>query len=341
MRIALIFSLLILISCKKQQYASPNDVKDVISEDDTLVPYLPKIKTVQVNTIGYFDALTGGIISSSGKDSILSKGVCWGKDSILNISLNTKSVDGKGWGDFTSKISGLDYGTTYYVKSYATNSFGTSYGNLEKFQTSLPLFKNGNGVKDVDGNSYKTIILGDQEWMSENLAVSKLNDGTEIPYVYDISSWYLTKSFAMCLYDNLLTNKDKFGYLYNGYVVETNKICPTGWHVPVRKDWEKLLLTVGSDNVAGGKLKYAGLDQWVSPNSFATNISGFNGKGAGIRTKDGYFVNKFKDGFFWTNESVEIPYHKLFYRQLNYAVGYFYETTEYPALGASIRCVKD
>jgi uncharacterized protein (TIGR02145 family) len=341
MRIAFIFTFLILLSCKKQQDSSTNDIKNVISEVDTLLPYLPKIKTVQVNTIGCFDAMSGGIIISSGKDNILTKGVCWSKDSTFNSTLITKTIDGKGFGDFTSKITGLEYGTTYYLKSYASNSFGTAYGNLEKFQTSLPLFKNGNGVKDIDGNSYKTIILGDQEWMSENLAVSKLNDGTEIPYVYDIPSWYLTKSFALCLYENELTNKAKFGCLYNGYVVETNKVCPTGWHVPIRKDWEKLLSILGSDNVAGGKLKYTGLDQWVAPNSFATNISGFNGKGAGLRTKEGYFVNKYKDGFFWTNESIEIPYHKLFYRQLNYAVGYFYETNEYPGLGASIRCVKD
>ena len=327
-------------SCKKE-FVSTDDNKTTIGNIDTLKEYLPKIKTIKVKTIGCFDAISGGEIISSGKDSILLKGICWSKDSIFNISVNTKTNEGKGWGNFESKITSLEYGNIYYVRAYATNSFGTSYGNLEKFQTSFPLFKNGGGVKDIDGNDYQTIILGDQEWMSENLVVSKLNDGTEIPYIYDNTSWALSSSFSKCLYENKSENLSKFGYLYNGYVVETNKICPIGWHVPKKMDWNKLITFLGTENIVGGKLKYSGLENWVSPNMYATNISGFNAKGVGFRTIQGVFVNKYKDGFFWTNESVEVPYHKLYYRQLNYLVGNFYEPNEYPSLGASIRCVKD
>jgi uncharacterized protein (TIGR02145 family) len=331
------FLCLFFVSCNKE-YADPTPKTN---EDDTLTPYLPKVKTLPVNTISYFDALSGGEILSMGEDSVIQKGVCWSKTSDVSLK-SSKTVDGKGMTSYVSKIVDLEYGTTYYVRAYATNFYGTSYGNMITFSTNNPLFTSGNGVKDVEGNSYESIIIGNQEWMSENLRTTKLNDGTSIPYVYDNSTWNYTKSPGYCVYNNDNSNINNFGMLYNGYTVETNKLCPTGWHVPIQEDWQKLSAFLGGDDVAGGKLKIRSKTLWTTPNTEATNISGFSAVGGGLRTTTGLFVNKFIDATFWTNEeNIIVPYHQLHFRYIKHATGNFYPSSSYNELGASVRCIKD
>lgn len=337
----LILLLIIVSSCKKQ-YATPPVVgNNSNNKEDTLIPYLPKIITTNVNTISYFDALSGGQILSSGFDSIISKGVCWGKDSLITInSLNTNN--GKGSMSFQSKLTDLEYGTTYFVRAYATNSYGTSYGDILSFKTSLPLFVKGGGVKDIDGNNYQTIIINNQEWMAENLKTTKLNDGSIIPYPYENISWLNIKSPGYCIYDNNTKFKDEFGCLYNGYTIETNKLCPTGWHVPIKSEWEVMNQFLGGDNVSGGSFKFKGDVYWAKPNIGATNLSGFSAKGSGVRTGGGYFVNKTKEECFWINEANKlVPYHQLFNTSLKYSVTNLYFSSSYLDQGFSVRCVKN
>ena len=140
----------------------------------------------------------------------------------------------------------------------------------------------GPNITDVDGNSYKTVYIGQQQWMAENLKVSKYNDGSTIPNVTGINEWLNLTSGAWSYYNNDAVNNVKYGKLYNWYVVSktTNgnkNVCPQGWHVSTGIEWAILTDYLGGLNIAGGKLKEAGLLNWSNPNKDATNSSLFTG----------------------------------------------------------------
>jgi hypothetical protein len=94
-------------------------------------------------------------------------------------------------------------------------------------------------VQDIDGNVYRTVIIGEQTWMAENLKTTKYNDGTDIPIVTD-GTWDDLSTGAYCWYDDTPDNKDTYGALYNWNTVNTGKLCPVGWHVPTEEEWEVL-----------------------------------------------------------------------------------------------------
>ena len=92
---------------------------------------------------------------------------------------------------------------------------------------------NDNCISDIDGNWYKTVIIGEQEWMKENLKVMHYNDGTEIPTGYSNSDWANLSTGASAVYDDNESNADTYGYLYNWYAVDDSRgICPEDCHVP-------------------------------------------------------------------------------------------------------------
>ena len=129
-------------------------------------------------------------------------------------------------------------------------------------------------VTDIDGNVYKTIVIGTQTWMAENLKVTNYNDSNSIPLVMDNSEWVALRKDAFCWYNNSEdTYKKVYGALYNAYTVSEGKLCPAGWHVPSVTEWETLCTYLGGDTVAGGKLKSTIV--WNSPNTGADNSSGF------------------------------------------------------------------
>src|SRR5450759_4787246 len=113
-------------------------------------------------------------------------------------------------------------------------------------------------VKDIDGNVYKTVTIGKQVWMVENLKTTKYNDGITIPLVIDNTAWtdLITPKYSW--FNNDIANKEVYGALYNWYTVNTNKLCPKGWHIPTDEEWTTLTTYLGGEGVAGGKLKETG-----------------------------------------------------------------------------------
>ena len=195
-------------------------------------------------------------------------------------------------------------------------------------------------VTDVDGNVYKTVIIGTQTWLAENLRTTKYNDGIQIPLVADGASWAALTTPGYCWYDNNTANKSIYGGLYNWYVVNTGKLCPAGWHVPTDPEFMVLVDFLGSHLMAGGKLKEKGTSHWLSPNTDATNESGFTALPGGARSGDnGYFAEIGTGAHFWTNSSFNEADAQ--YIGLSNTAGVVYRTNSNKGNAFSVRCLKD
>ena len=205
-------------------------------------------------------------------------------------------------------------------------------------------------VTDIDGNVYKTVIIGDQEWMMENLRVSRYQNGEPIFHVTDNSEWVNVSSGAYAAYNNDDSLAAIYGYLYNWYAVnDGNDIAPQGWHVPTHSDWLLLEMNLGisfADAVGsgfrgtdeGGKLKETGDVHWLIPNTGATNSSGFTALPGGIR-HDGSFYNLGKGAYFWTSDPSDS--FRSHYRLLYYDTSDILLSQVSQRSGLSIRCVRE
>jgi len=202
----------------------------------------------------------------------------------------------------------------------------------------------GPNIDDVDGNSYKTVYIGTQQWMAENLKVSKYNDGSDIPNVTDAIDWGNLTTGAWTYYNNDAANNDKYGKLYNWYAVSptTNgnkNMCPTGWHVPTDAEWTVLTDYLGGENVAGSKMKEVGTSNWKSTNTDATNSSLFTGLPGGYRGVSGNSVEIGNIGYWWS--STEYISSLSWSRYLNNKDGNVFKYDVGMHDGFSIRCLKD
>ena len=195
-------------------------------------------------------------------------------------------------------------------------------------------------VTDIDGNEYGTVLIGNQVWMSENLKVTKYKDGTAIPTGHSNSDWSNLSSGAYAVYDDDDVNTDTYGFLYNWYAVDDSRIiAPDGWHVPTDDEWTTLTDYLGGTSVSGGKMKETGTEHWSSPNTDATNESGFTALPGGYRYGNGYYYSQGYVGFFWS--STELSSNYAWYRLLNYNTSGVYRVSNYKLYGFSLRCVRD
>jgi uncharacterized protein (TIGR02145 family) len=195
-------------------------------------------------------------------------------------------------------------------------------------------------IPDNEGNVYKTVTIGTQVWLAENLKTTKYNDGTTITLVKEELAWKALKTPAYCWFNNDSSYKNVYGALYNWYTVNTNKLCPTGWHVPAVKEWNILTTYLGGRKVAGGKLKEIGLTHWQSPNKGANNETGFTALPGGNRRHDGVFYGIGYDGYCWSSTEHGSP--TAYNRRLLYSgsqVGF--GDLSYKQSGYSVRCLRD
>ncbi|MBE0663276.1 MAG: hypothetical protein IH597_12525, partial [Bacteroidales bacterium] len=238
---------------------------------------IPEVATSEITNNTGITATGGGNVLQDGGQPVTQRGVCWGLTQNPTITNNVgMTIDGAGVGTFTSSLTGLSVLTTYYVRAYAINEIGVSYGDQVQFTT--PEWTCGlSAIGDADGNVYNTVVIGTQCWMSQNL-----NIGQQVSVVPSDNG--IIEKYCM---QNLSTNCDEYGALYSwnelmNYTTSegTQGICPTGWHIPAKAEFEALTTLLGGTTVAGGKMKEIGNIHWNS-NVGATNESGFTAYGGG------------------------------------------------------------
>ena len=311
-------------SCKK---------KDDTNNDPTPTSQLPVLTTSALSLITGNSATCGGNITSDGGTTIIARGVCWSTGLTPTI-LDNKTTDGTGAGVFTSSITGLLPNTTYYVRAYATNSSSTGYGSAMSFQTTNPT------VTDIDGNIYHSVTIGTQVWLVENLNTTKYRNGNPISNLTSSTDWANTAVGAYCNYNNSASNSTIYGKLYNWHAVNDSRfIAPAGWHVATEAEWTTLVNYLGGGSIAGGKLKETGTVHWTTPNTGATNETGFTGLPGGYRWTSGTFAQITYLGRWWSATAYDSGNARAF--MLNYNDNTGDLGTNIKEVGYSVRCVKD
>lgn len=339
-KLLLAIFLILTNSCKK-------DVESIIQ--------IPVVTTGFVTEITTISAKIEGNTNTSGGGYIGDRGLCWSNFLAQPTAYADDNYwEGGGTGSFTGYMVDLTPGITYYVRAYASNSAGYGYGSVVSFSTSGSItgeiMFNPNltydEITDMEGNIYKTIQIGSQIWMAENLKTTKYNDGTDIPNVTDHTEWINLETPGYCWYINDAKYKNIFGALYNWYAVNTDKLCPSGWHVPSEDEWTALTNYLGGDSAAAGHLRETDLTHWVYANSGVTNSSGFTALPGGYRyfNDQGYFRELGYGAEFWSStEYPENSFSSAFARRFYYITwSGILDSGVYPKKsGFSCRCVKD
>jgi uncharacterized protein (TIGR02145 family) len=196
-------------------------------------------------------------------------------------------------------------------------------------------------LTDQDGNTYKTITIGTQTWMAENLRTTKYNDGTAIPNITGAGEWAALTTGAYCNYNNTTGNDTiaTYGRLYNWYAINTGKLAPEGWHVPTNAEWTTLTDYLGGTSGAVGKLKETGTTHWSNPNIGATNESGFTALPGGHRYVNGSFESVGSYGCWWssTEGGKDFAYGRYVFCSDSSLISDYVNQE----LGRCVRCLRD
>ena len=331
----------VLFSCKKETSTpiiNPNDVT-ISGFDCAGVAINGKLQKDQVaSNVSVTITYSGGNGKTYLTKSHTSTGVTGLSASLLAGTL------ANGDGVLTYSITGIpnSIGTAIFEISLGnkTCSFSIKVDAISQNTTS----GYGANVTDVDGNIYKTVYIGTQHWMGENLKVSKYNDGTSIPNITDNAEWSKLSTGAWSYYNNDVAYNVKYGKLYNWYSVSktTNgnkNVCPTGWRVPTDTEWTVLIAYLGGDSVSYAKMKEVGTANWIAPNTDATNASLFTGLPVGTRNGNGSYEGIGNLGGWWSSTDVSID--DAWTRVLFSKLGYSIRSNCGKIVGLSVRCLKD
>ena len=242
----------------------------------------------------------------------------------------------------------------FFVLIMASVPGGAQTDTMYIYQTGSPVYKRAvstidsvifykaqGTVTDIEGNIYKTLMIGTQIWMVENLKVRHYRNGDPIPNVRDTTLWGSVTTGAYAWYNNDSAGYTSYGILYNWFAAtDSRRIAPEGWHVPTDAEWTTLVIYLGGAAISGGKMKETGTLHWNNPNTGATNESGFTAIPAGYRyTDNGSFRQVGSDSDWWSATAVDITY--AWFRNIYFNAAssgrYYYNKQN----GFSIRCVMD
>jgi uncharacterized protein (TIGR02145 family) len=314
------------------------------------------LTTSEITDISTTSAVSGGTLAGDSSGDLVEWGICWNTSPEPSISndIYTMNGDHPANNTFTGYMTGLSPSTKYYVRAFATFNYSdwdfsiiveTVYGNELSFTTSSSATgQNNDSIEDIEGNIYKTIKIGTQTWMAENLKTTRYNDNTPLKKVSDAIAWESAPG-AYCWYNNDSSAYwNTYGALYNWNAVSTGKLCPAGWHVPTADDWRLLSTYLGGWEIAGGKLKEAGTSHWVSSSAGATNESGFTALPGGMRPVnwdyDASYEGIGKMGVWWSST---IDGGVVDNNLILTAISDFFSSYDHyveTSSGFSVRCVK-
>ncbi|MBK9292325.1 MAG: fibrobacter succinogenes major paralogous domain-containing protein [Bacteroidetes bacterium] len=329
----------------------------------------PVVETVGVENVTSSTATAHGEVVGSGGARVTSRGVCYSTSPNPDINAQVVHV-GNGTGTFTAEISGLLNETTYYMRAFAINSQGVSYGDELQFTTlaagSNPLdgqpCPDMPEFTDLDGNTYKTVVIGNQCWMQQNLRTTVYSNGSPIDYpCSDLDAWETNTSGAYAVYENNMFFESRYGYLYNYHAV-TNPagLCPDGWRVPSQADWTALTTYISGGTSAGGKqLKSCrqvnnpyGIPcdtethprwDYFSDLYVGTNDYGFSALPGGARGVAGWQSNGYfalgAGGYWWSSTSTNAS--DAMALRLWYDSDAVFANDVLKGFGLSVRCVRE
>lgn len=297
---------------------------------------IPEVETDEV----YFESpttlLTGGRIISEGSSEVTNCGICWSmhENPTLEDDFTIDTISYyKGSAYFGSIVFNLEPNTKYYYRAYVKNKVGIGYGEILTYIT-----KNYGLIADNEGNQYKTITIGKQTWMAENLRAIKYKNGDPIQYFTSFKSLDDTDA-EYCAYDNSVVNSSTYGMLYNWYAVnDIRGIAPEGWHVATNSDWQELEDYLGYD-YAGDYLKEYGPEHWNTLNE-GNNIVGFSALPGGVSDYSYHGFSMINYGGFWWTES-ESNNYSAWYRWIYSNISIVFKNTTDKRCFCSVRCVKN
>ena len=305
--LTVILSVIVLLSCQKDDEPKP--------EDDELKP--AELSSILIKTAPIkVDYYVGDVLDLSGlvitlvMDNDESEDVAFLDFEIRGITCSP--ING------TELVSNLSVVT---VTHSASNKTVDQTINYMKFT-------------DIDGNKYKIVKLGEQFWMEENLKTTKYNDGTAIPLVTDDTEWRNLISSAYCWYNNDKNSYSSHGALYNWYTVNTEKLCPIGWHIPNDEEWKQLEINMGMSQSEADKEGWRGTNE------------GSDLKGIGFTD---FIGERYDYGFkgidissnWWTSSESSDYNTNAWTRTIRFDFSDIYRTTVEKQKGFSVRCVKD
>lgn len=188
--------------------------------------------------------------------------------------------------------------------------------------------------------SSATVSIGNQIWMKKNLDVDKYRNGDPIPQVQDAIAWANLTTGAWCYFSNDPAKGTTYGKLYNCYAVNDSRgLAPLGYHIPADVEWTTLVTFLGGPSGAGGKMKEAGTTHWITPNTGATNSSGFTGLPGGVRNHDGSFDKLGLWGNWWSSTNDRTLFASYCDLDYLYLTAEIYSNVK--QVGLSVRCLKD
>ena len=319
-------------------------------------PGLASIALTEITNITQLTAVADIYIISDGDNEITESGIVYSRNPDPTTTDN-KVSSASGSGAFLVNIPKLRPGQIYYVRAYAINSLGAAYSDQIVFSTIT--YDYHASITDSDGNEYQTVLIGSQEWMTENLKTTKYRNGEEIPVFTNAEDWTGAISGAYSYHSNDDNLKNAYGLLYNWYTIADERgLCPTGWHIATDADWTELTNYLSANTDLGGSSLAISLKscrqinsplggncattehpRWNDYAQYGTNNFKFSALPGGNRSSDGIYHGLGQYSHWWTSTAVDED--RAYSRAIFGVSDHIGNPTYSKKNGLYIRCVKD